>query len=76
MTNFRIVFENLDGVTSDEMGKVDSTNSVENEISDELAFNWWFKETLRHRDGIIPKVKAKYWRTSYNFGIRVTKTVK
>ena len=49
---------------------------MENEISDEPAFNWCFKETLQHRDGIIPKVKYKYWRTSHKFGIRVTKTVK
>ena len=47
-----------------------------NEISDEPAFNRWFKETGRHRDRIISKVKSKYWRTSHKCGIRFTKTVK
>ena len=37
--------------------------AVANEISDEHAFNLWVKETLRHRDRIISKVKSKYWRT-------------
>ena len=46
-----------------------SEYSVENEISDETAFNWWIKETLRHRDRIISKVKSKYWRASHKFGI-------
>ena len=49
---------------------------MENEISDEPAFNWWFKETLRHIDRIISKVKPKYCGTSHNFGILFTKTVK
>ena len=31
--------------------------SVANEISNEPDFNWWFKETLRHRDKIISRVK-------------------
>ena len=43
--------------------------TVANYISDEPAFNWWFKETLRHRDRIISKVKSKYWRTSHKFGV-------
>ena len=29
--------------------------SVENEISDEPAFNWWVKNNLQHRDRIIFK---------------------
>ena len=49
---------------------------MENEISDEPAFNWWVKETLRHIYGIIPNVKSKYWRTSHKFGIRSPKIVK
>ena len=36
-----------------------------NEISDEPAFKWWVKETLRHRDRIIYKLKSKYWHTSH-----------
>ena len=50
--------------------------TVANEISDEPAFNCRVKETLRHRDGIISKLKSKYWRTSHKFGVRVPKTVK
>ena len=50
--------------------------AVANEISDEPAFNWWVKETLRHRDRIISKVTSKYWRTSHKFGIQVPKKVK
>ena len=53
-----------------------SEYAVENEISDEPAFSWWVKETTRHRDRIIYKVKSKYWRTSHKFGIQVPKTVK
>ena len=49
---------------------------MENEISDEPAFNWWVKETLQHRDRIISKVKYKYWRTSHKVGILVPKTIK
>ena len=50
--------------------------AMENEISDEPALNWWVKETLRHRDRIIYKVKSKYWITSHKFGIGVPKTAK
>ena len=46
------------------------------EISDEPALNWWVKETLRHINRIISKVKSKYWRTSNKFGIQVPKKVK
>ena len=50
--------------------------SVANDISGEPAFNWWVKETLRHRDRIISKVQSKYWHTSHKFGIRVPNTLK
>ena len=50
--------------------------AVANDISDEPAFNLWFKETLRHIDRIISKVKSKYWHTSHNFGMRVPNTIK
>ena len=49
---------------------------MSNEISNEPAFNWWVKETLRHRDRIISKVKSNYWCTSHKFGIQVINTVK
>ena len=49
--------------------------AIENEISDEPAFNLGVKNTLQHRDRIISKVKSKYWQTPHSFGIRVPKTV-
>jgi hypothetical protein len=41
----------------------------------EPAFNWWVPYTLRKRNKIIKKVKAKYWRTTHKFGIRIPKSV-
>lgn len=49
--------------------------AVANNIDDEPAFKWWVHETLRKRDRIIMKVKAKYWRTTHKFGIEVPKSV-
>lgn len=49
--------------------------AVANNIHEEPAFKWWVKDTLRKRDRIISKVKAKYWRTTHKFGIRVPKSV-
>ena len=49
--------------------------AVKNKIDKEPAFNWWVPYTLRKRDRIIKKVKAKYWRTTHKFGIRLPKTV-
>jgi hypothetical protein len=46
-----------------------------NNIHEEPAFNWWVPYTLHKRDRIIQKVKAKYWRTTHMFGIRVPKSV-
>ena len=53
-----------------------SEYSVANEISDEPDFSWWVKETFCCQGTIISKVKSKYFRTSYKFGIRVPKTLK
>ena len=50
--------------------------TVANDISDEPAFNWWVRDTVRHRYRIVAKVKSKYWRTSHKFGIRGPKTAK
>ena len=41
----------------------------------EPAFKWWVRDVLRRRNRIIAKVKAKYWRTTHKFGIRVPKSV-
>ena len=49
--------------------------AVANQIHEEPAFKWWVKEVLRRRNRIISKVKAKYWRTTHKYGIRVPKSV-
>ena len=46
-----------------------SEYAVANGISDEPAFNWWFKNIFQHSYTIISKVKSKYCRTSHKFGI-------
>ena len=49
--------------------------AVMKKIDKEPVFNWWVPYTLRKRDQIIKKVKAKYWQTTHKFGIRLPKTV-
>ena len=49
--------------------------AVNNKLDMEPAFHWWVPYTLRKRNRIIQKVKAKYWRTTHKFGIRVPKSV-
>jgi hypothetical protein len=49
--------------------------AVNNKLNLEPAFIWWVPYTIRKRDRIIQKVKAKYWRTTHKFGIRVPKSV-
>jgi hypothetical protein len=58
------------------------TNPVElaeyamtNGIDDEPAFLWWVPKVILHRERICKKLKKKYWRTEYKFGIRIPKTV-
>ena len=41
----------------------------------EPAFKWWVRDVIRRRNIIISKVKAKYWYTTHNFGIQVSKSV-
>ena len=48
---------------------------VANNIEDEPEFNWWVNDILRKQDLIISKVRAKYWRTTHKFVIKVPKTV-
>ena len=50
--------------------------AVSNQLQEEPAFKWWVKDVLRRRDRIISKVKARYWRKTHKFGIRIPKTVK
>ena len=49
--------------------------AVAKNIDEEPAFKWSVKNTLRNRDIIISKVKAKYWRTTHKFGIEVPKSI-
>jgi hypothetical protein len=49
--------------------------AIANQISDEPAFAWWVPKVIKHRKRIIAKLKKKYWRTEYKFGIRLPKTV-
>lgn len=49
--------------------------TITNGIEDELAFKQQVPSTLKKRDRIISKVKAKNWRTTHKFGIRVPKSV-
>ena len=52
-----------------------SEYAVSKNIEDEPDFKWWVKDVLCKRYQIISKVKAKYWRTTHNFGIQVHKTI-
>ena len=49
--------------------------AVNNKIDNEPAFKWWVPYTLRKRERIVKRVKAKYWRTTHKFGIRLPKNV-
>ncbi|KAL7557788.1 hypothetical protein ACA910_013065 [Epithemia clementina (nom. ined.)] len=50
--------------------------AVANKISDQPAFRWWVKATLRKRKQIVSKVrKSTYHRTTHKFGIQLPKTV-
>ena len=49
--------------------------AIANNIDEEPAFKWWVKDSLRKRDRMVSKVKAKYWRTTHKFGIEVPKSV-
>jgi hypothetical protein len=46
-----------------------------NRIDDEPAFAWWVPHTIKKRERILSKIKAKYWQRTHKFGIRVPKTV-
>jgi hypothetical protein len=49
--------------------------AVNNKLAKEPAFAWWVPYTLNKQDRIIKKVKAKYWRTTHKFGVRIPKSV-
>jgi hypothetical protein len=48
---------------------------VANQISEEPAFAWWVRPTLRKRDRIIKKVKSRYWERTHKYGVEMPKAV-
>ena len=48
---------------------------VANNIATRSAFECWTTDTLRRRDRIISKVKARYWKCTHKFDIQRPKTV-
>ena len=49
--------------------------TVNNKISEESAFSWWVKHTLKHHDRIISKMKKRYFRREQKYGIELPKMV-
>jgi hypothetical protein len=49
--------------------------AVANKIAEEPAFSWWVRKALRKWDGVIKKVKARYWAKTHTLGIGLSKTV-
>ena len=43
-------------------------------IDDEPAFAWWVPYTIRKRDVIIAKVKARIRKTTHKYGIEIPRT--
>ena len=48
---------------------------VGNRISEEAAFAWWVPYTLKKRDHIIAKVKARFLKKSHKFSVEVPNSV-
>ena len=64
------------------MAIVKSSNSIElaeyavsNKLSDEPAFRWWVKSTLKERNRLIHKFKTKTAVKNIKFGVEVPSTV-
>ena len=49
--------------------------AVSNKLSDEPAFRWWVKSTLRERNRLIHKFKTKTAVKNIKFGVEVPSTV-
>ncbi len=49
--------------------------AVANKISDEPAYAWWVRHTLRKRDALIKKVKSRYWKRTHKYGIELPHSV-
>ena len=49
--------------------------AVANQIAENPEFAWWVPYTLKKRNGIISKVRKKYWRKNHNYGVRLPENV-
>ena len=49
--------------------------AVANQIADGPEFDFWGTYTPKKRSIIICKVKTKYWRTTHNYGVRLTNNI-
>ena len=49
--------------------------AIQKGIAEEPAFAWWVGNILKTRNRIIEKVKSRYWKQEYKFGIRLPKNV-
>ena len=49
--------------------------SVNNNIQDESAFNWWVPYIKEKEKIIISRIKSKYWQRTHKYGIRIQKSV-
>ena len=54
---------------------ITSYYAVENKIAEYPDFALWVPDTLRRRDRIISKFKARYWKRTHKFGIRMPKNL-
>ena len=59
-----------------------SSNSLETaeftvtcQLQDEPAFTWWVSNILKTRNHIINKIKSRYWKQEFKFGIKLPKNV-
>ena len=48
---------------------------MSNKLSDQPAFKWWVKSTLKRRDGLIHKFKTKRTDMNFKFGVEVPSMV-
>ena len=45
------------------------------QLQDEPAFAWWVDNILKTRNHIIEKIKSRYWKQEFKFGVLLPKNV-
>ena len=50
--------------------------AIENNISDEPAFNWWVHFVINRAQRIVKAANAKYHKTTHKLGIEIPKSIK